>query len=159
MNKIVSLFESVLLKFLALIVFLLFSFCSSKKTEETKKEAVPVQTQPAKSAGAISIIGSEEQFKNIVDTSGSRLLIFDLYADWCIPCKILSPLMEEIAKENSGKASFYKVDIEKHRGIASMFNVMGIPYVIFIKNKKMVHSLTGISPKEKYLEAINTFYQ
>jgi len=151
--------QSACLDVVVALVCMMVISCTGKKTETPPAQTTPAQTTPAKTASAVTAITSEDQFKSIVDTSGNRLLIFDLYADWCVPCKILSPLLEELATENSARASFYKVDIERHRGIASAYNVMGIPYVIFIKNKKTVHSITGVSPKEKYLEAINTLYQ
>jgi thioredoxin 1 len=83
--------------------------------------------------------------------------MFDLYADWCAPCRMLSPLLEDIARENQDKVSVYKIDTDKNREIARSFNVTYIPYVVMMKNKKVVHSITGIESKEVYVQAINRY--
>lgn len=144
-------------KLLLMLFVLSFIFplmvCSNKANNKTE-EKKPTAKQTARS---VITIESEEQFKAIVDTSGDRLLVFDLYADWCMPCKILSPLLEEIAKENKGKASFYKINVDKHKRIAAMFGVSGIPFVVFVKNKTGVHALTGVLPRARYQRVINEF--
>lgn len=149
-NTISNIQKTVLL---AILVFLFsLTSCSNNKPDE--------KTDHLKQLPNVVItIESEDQFKAIVDSSGDRLLVFDLYADWCRPCKILSPILEEIAKENSDKASFYKINIEKHRRIAGMFRVSGIPFVLFVKNKNGVHSLIGVQPKATYQKAIDQFAQ
>ncbi len=148
------------------LVFTLLTFilplplCSNNntenKTDEVKVDLKP-QSKAVKSEDSPRTtvnIESEDHFKAVIDSSGDRLLIFDLYADWCMPCRILSPMLEEIAKEYGDKASFYKIDIDKHRGIASVFGPKGIPYVVFVKNKKGVHALMGVQPKDVYIRAI-----
>lgn len=140
--------------FLPLLItfILLFSLCATNKKDEKTAPAITKKAAPL-----IKTIGSEEELKTIIESSGDRLLVFDLYADWCMPCKVLSPLLEEIAKENKSRASFYKINIDNHKRIAAQFGVSGIPYVVFLKNQKTVHALTGIMPKEKYVQAINKF--
>jgi thioredoxin len=147
-----------LLTFIILITFLFpYPSCSSNKTNEKKKPVAEKPAQPEKTSPGVIAITSDEQFKAIIDTSGDRLLIFDLYADWCMPCKILSPTLEELARENSGKASFYKINVDVHTQIAGMFGVSGIPFVVFVKNKTGVHALTGVNPKGTYQRAIDQF--
>ncbi len=140
---------------LLLISILLFLFCATSKENEKAASAPP--PVPQKAAPVVKTIGSEEEFKTLVESSGDRLLVFDLYADWCRPCKVLSPVLEEIAKENQSRASFFKINIDNHKRIAAQFGVSGIPYVVFLKNQKAVHALTGVMPKEKYIQAIDKF--
>ncbi len=137
---------------LLITVILLFSLCAPDKKDEKTAPAVIKKAEPL-----IKAITSEEEFKTLIESAGDRLLIFDLYADWCRPCKVLSPVLEDIAKENQGRASFYKINIDNHKRIAAQFGVSGIPYVVFLKNKKLVHALTGVMPREKYVQAINKF--
>jgi thioredoxin len=85
--------------------------------------------------------------------------MFDLYADWCAPCKILSPMLEEIAKENKDKVTVYKINIDKNPGIAAALNVTGIPFVILVKNKQVVNAFTGVQSKDTYVRAINIHSQ
>lgn len=151
----------------SLLIILLFTLivsllsCAKKQDKDTEeKNKAPVnQTVKDTLPNPIITITSEEQFKTIIDSSGEQLLVIDFYADWCMPCKMLSPRILEIARENKGKASFYKLDVDKHRKIAAQYRVMGIPYIVFIKNKEVVHTITGISPKELYIKAIVKFSQ
>ncbi len=115
------------------------------------EEAVPP------TGSAVKTIQSVDEFKKIIESSPNRLMVFDLYADWCAPCRILSPLLEEIAKENKEKADFYKIDIDQLRQLASAFRVSGIPHVAFLKNKSIVFALVGVRPKSAYVRAINQF--
>lgn len=90
----------------------------------------------------------------LVDTSGDRLLMFDLYADWCLPCKMLSPVIESIAAEHAVRVRVFKIDIDKNPDIAAAFGVQGIPLVVMIKNKAVVQAFTGVQPKGAYVRAI-----
>jgi thioredoxin len=129
---------------ISLSVLLVSIHSSELFSEESQNTALAVKT-----------INSLSEFKTILDTSGDELLIFDLYADWCIPCKILSPMLETIAKENENRASFYKINVDQHPKLASAFKVTGLPHVVFLKNKKAVHALTGVQPKDTYVRAIH----
>ena len=100
-------------------------------------------------------IKSTEEFNNILENAGTKLLVIDMYADWCGPCKRLAPILEEVAKKNPDKADFYKVNTDEFRNIASMFNVRGIPHVEFLKEKKVVLTLVVLYPKVKYINTIN----
>jgi len=104
---------------------------------------------------SVQTIQGMNALQDILEASGDRLLMFDLYADWCMPCRILSPILEEIAKENSERVAVYKINIDQNPDIAREFGVTGIPYVVFIKNKTVVHALTGVQPKETYVRAIH----
>ena len=105
----------------------------------------------------IKVINSVDELNKVLESSGERLLMFDLYADWCMPCKILSPMLETIARENSQKVIVYKINVEKNPDIANTLQVAGLPFVLFVKNKQAVHALTGLNPKETYVRAINIF--
>lgn len=107
--------------------------------------------------GEIKTINSVEEFTNILETSGDKLLVFDLYADWCMPCKILSPILEKISNEKKDQANFYKINVDKNPQIAGAFGVSGIPFVVFVKNKTGVSALTGVQSKEAYIKTIDKF--
>jgi thioredoxin 1 len=113
------------------------------------------KNKPAQSpkSAVWEIIGAQS-IKDIIDTSGNRLIMFDLYADWCLPCRILSPLLETIATEHPGRVSMYKINIDKNPDIAESFGVTGIPFVVLIKNKTTVQAFTGVQPKDAYVRAI-----
>lgn len=105
----------------------------------------------------IKIIKTSEEFTNIIENSKDRLLVFDLYADWCMPCKILTPMLEKISVEKKDQASFYKINVDKFPQIAQAFGVSGIPYVVFVKNKTGLSALTGVQSREAYIKTIDEF--
>lgn len=112
--------------------------------------------KPQSKESIVKPINSVDELNSILKSSGDRLLMFDLYADWCMPCKILSPMLKEIAKEQSQKVSVYEIDVDKNPDIANALQVTGLPYVLFVKNKQAVYALTGVQPKQTYVRAINT---
>jgi thioredoxin 1 len=105
---------------------------------------------------AIRYIDSMEQFNKIIQTSGG-LLMFDFYADWCPPCKEIEPVLEKIAKEKSAMVTVYKINIDRNRALADSFRVSGIPHVVFLKNKEIVLTLSGVYPKNMYLKLVERF--
>lgn len=105
----------------------------------------------------VTEIMSLDQFNRVVESAGERLLVFEFYADWCLPCKELKPIMEKIARDNSDTTDFFKVDLEALRSVGDIFKVRGIPYVAFVKNGTIVFSLIGLHPKSEYEKAIKSF--
>lgn len=80
---------------------------------------------------------------------GSQPAIVDFYADWCGPCRQLSPVLDELAKEYSGKLSIYKVNVDNERGLATFFGIRSIPTLLFIPMKgKPQRSLGALSKTE-----------
>jgi len=80
--------------------------------------------------------------------------IVDCYALWCGPCKILAPILDEIAKEQKGKVHVGKLNVDENNEIAQRFEVMSIPTVIFFKDGEMINSVIGVRDKEEYLGLI-----
>lgn len=80
---------------------------------------------------------------------GSQPAIVDFYADWCGPCRQLSPVLDELAKEYSGKLTIYKVNVDNERGLATFFGIRSIPTLLFIPMKgKPQRSLGALSMTE-----------
>lgn len=147
-----------------LIIPLVIISCTGKKSnvssekpevktpvaEATSPSPVP-KAQPApESSSPIEVITSFTHLDSIIKNTPNALLIFDLYADWCKPCKMLAPIYSSLAKKHSGKARFFRVDVQKHRDIAQAFRVNGIPLVVFMKDNEIVHAITGLRPPEQY---------
>lgn len=130
--------------FILLLPALLSPGCTGVKSETVQNEY-------------IQTIGSIEQFNAIIEHSGNHLIAFDLYADWCMPCHVLEPLLNEIAKEHSSKVTMYKINADQFPQIIEAFGVNGIPFVVFIKNKKAIYALMGVQPKESYVKIINNY--
>lgn len=131
----------------SLVVFLPMASCSKssseKETSSSKQKGKEVQT-----------ITSEEQLNSVVENTKDKLLVFDLYADWCMPCKQLAPVFSSMAEEHQKKATFYRIDVDKNPGLARTFGVRGIPYVVFVKNGEAIYAITGLNPRENYEKVI-----
>jgi thioredoxin len=131
-------------------LFLFITVVSCKNNTNDKKQA---QTNTS----IIASIDNVEQFNKIMEISNERLLILEFYADWCPPCKELAPILEKIAKEKSETVAIYRIDTDRHRELMNSFQIAGIPYVSFFKNKENVFSLTGLYPKSMYLKVIEKY--
>lgn len=91
--------------------------------------------------------------KEVIDQKG--ITVVDFYADWCGPCKILSPLLEELDKENKDKnVTYAKVNVDENQELAGMYGVMSIPTVVFFKDGKVVGKKIGVQSKEEYLKSV-----
>lgn len=89
---------------------------------------------------------------------GSDLpVLVDLYADWCQPCKQLSPLVEQISDELSGKLKVVKVDVDRNPGIAQAFRVQSIPMLAVIADGQVANLQQGVLPKEAILDMVRPF--
>ena len=94
-----------------------------------------------------------ENFEQEVLKSDKPVLV-DFYADWCGPCKMMAPVIEELAKELEGKVKVGKINVDENPDIAVEYNVMSIPTLIVFKNGKEEKRLVGLRNKE---ELINLF--
>ncbi|MCK5331319.1 MAG: thioredoxin [Candidatus Marinimicrobia bacterium] len=81
--------------------------------------------------------------------------IIDFYADWCGPCKMLSPIIEELSQEYSGKVNFYKVDTEAEQELAGAFGIRSIPSMLFIPSDEKPQMAAGALPKDQLKQVIS----
>lgn len=89
------------------------------------------------------------------DFSGELPAIIDFYADWCGPCKMVAPILEELAEEYKGKVDIYKVDTEAEQELAAVFGIRSIPSILFIPKNDKPQMAAGALPKESFVQAIN----
>lgn len=91
--------------------------------------------------------------------AGDRPAILDFYADWCGPCKTLSPIFEELSKEYEGKIDFYKIDTEKEQELAGMFGIRSIPTIMFMqKDGQEPQVVQGALPKQDLKNVIQQVF-
>ena len=86
--------------------------------------------------------------------SGDKPCIIDFYADWCNPCKIVAPILEDLAEEYSGKVDIYKVNTEQQQELAAIFNIRSIPSILFVPKEGQPQMAMGALPKESFVKAI-----
>ncbi len=80
------------------------------------------------------------------------LLVVDFWAEWCMPCRMIAPIIEELAKEYAGRVVFGKLNVDENPATTMKYGIMSIPTLIVFKNGKVVDKIIGAVPKE-YLKA------
>ena len=95
-----------------------------------------------------------ENFKSEVIES-NKVVLVDFYADWCGPCKVMSPIIDEIANEIGDKVKVCKLNVDDAQDIAIQYNVMSIPTLIIFKNGQVNNTFVGLRDKEEIINALN----
>jgi thioredoxin len=85
-------------------------------------------------------------------------MLVDFYADWCGPCKMVAPIMEELSKEYSGTVNIYKIDTDEQTELAEVFGIRSIPSVLFCPVGDQPRMAVGAMPKETYIQAIEEIF-
>ena len=84
---------------------------------------------------------------------GSKPAIIDFYADWCGPCKMVAPVLEELAKDFDGKIDVFKVNTEEEQELAAVFGIRSIPSILFVPSTGQPQMAMGALPKETFVKA------
>jgi thioredoxin 1 len=84
---------------------------------------------------------------------GAKPCVIDFYADWCGPCKMVAPVLEELAKEFDGKMDVYKVNTEEEQELASAFGIRSIPSFLFVPAEGQPQMAMGALPKDTFIQA------
>ncbi len=134
-------------------------FCSCNADNSAKAEKSEVSTSKV-------IALTNDTFKQLVFNyeinkqwkfEGNLPLIIDFYADWCGPCRQLSPRIEEIAREYAGKIIVYKVDTDKEKLLAQKMGIQSLPTLVFIPVNGQPQASMGALPKETLVKYVNDF--
>jgi thioredoxin 1 len=99
---------------------------------------------------------SDTTFDELIGASSEPVLV-DFWAEWCGPCKMIAPILEEIAGEQAGKVQIAKVNVDDHPDLAMRFDVMSIPTLIVFKDGEAKKRLIGAKGKGQLLEELNEF--
>ncbi len=117
-------------------------------------------THPSKKGideSTIQKIATGEELKNILDKTDSKMIVLDLYADWCGPCRMIHPTLLKLANKYKGKAVFYQVNVDQNPEIAAAFGTQAIPFVVFIKDNKIVTTMSGVNSSYSYEKVISEY--
>jgi thioredoxin 1 len=98
---------------------------------------------------------TDANFQDEVLNADQPVLV-DFWAEWCGPCKMLGPVIDELAGEYEGKAKVGKIDIDNNRDAAVQYGIQSIPSIIIFKNGEVVNKFVGISPKDELASAIDS---
>ena len=86
---------------------------------------------------------------------GDKPAVIDFYATWCGPCKMMSPILDEISKEYEGKINVYKVNVDKEADLASVFGIRSIPSLLFVPMKKEPSMVQGAMPRNELKKLVD----
>ncbi|MBS3926286.1 MAG: thioredoxin [Nitrosarchaeum sp.] len=100
-------------------------------------------------------IKNSQQFEQEVLKSANPVFV-DFWAEWCGPCRMVSPVVEELANDYQGKVKFVKVNVDEANELASKYNVFSIPTLAIFKNGKIVSQKSGAATKESFKSMIDT---
>jgi thioredoxin 1 len=95
--------------------------------------------------------------KNFQHQTKNKLVLVDFWASWCAPCRMMAPVLNEVANELTGNSHVGKVNIEQYQSLAQKYQVRNIPTLVLLKNGAEVNRFVGIKNKEFLLQQINRF--
>ncbi len=95
---------------------------------------------------------TDENFEQVL--SENKTVLVDFWASWCAPCRMLSPVIDQLAEEQTGDVAVGKVNVDEQSGLASRFGVMSIPTVVVFQNGEEAARSVGVVPKEQLLSML-----
>lgn len=112
---------------------------------------------PKKSKKDLEVEVSEKNFDDkVINQSKKTPVVADFFAEWCMPCLMLGPTLEKIAKDYKGKFILAKINVEDNQKLAQKFNVMSIPAVKLFRDGKVVSEFVGALPESKIKEWLDS---
>ena len=142
---------------LVMVSVIVYAFNDREENNQGKKELT--------GNGEVIVMDKAMFIKDVFDFEkskewkykGTTPAIIDLYAAWCGPCRQTAPIMKELAKEYAGKIVIYKVNVDKQKELAALFNATSIPLFVFIPMKGDPQLFRGAADKATYKKAIDEF--
>jgi thioredoxin 1 len=102
-----------------------------------------------------AFIQDETEFDNLIGSEA--LLVVDCTATWCGPCKMVSPLMDQLADAYDSKAKICKLDLDTNKPVAKRFGIRSIPAVMFFKGGELMETLVGVKPYEEFSGTVDKY--
>lgn len=93
--------------------------------------------------------------KNYKEKTEKGLVVVDFFANWCGPCRMMSPILEDVQKDMGEKVKIYKVDVDESENLARQFGIMSIPTILIYKNGEIVNKHIGLWMKDSMMEELN----
>ena len=149
---------TILLPLVALLLISCNNTAETKsQTKETIKKEDKMTTIHLTKAEFLSKVANFETNPTEWKYLGDKPALIDFYADWCGPCKMVAPILDELAKEYDGQIVIYKVDTEKEQELAGAFGIRSIPSILFIPMEGKPEMAQVAMPKASFKKAIDEF--
>jgi thioredoxin 2 len=130
------------------------SNCGAKNRLRTPSpDQVPTCGQ-CKSSLPWIVAGTDISFRKELETS--TLVLVDFWADWCGPCRMTTPVLEDLAREKAGQIKVLKINVDQNPATAGQFNIRSIPTLVLFKNGKPVETLVGAMSKDALLQRLSS---
>lgn len=101
---------------------------------------------------SVDYIQDETEFDTLLTTE--TLVVVDFTASWCGPCKVVGPLMDQLATEYTDQVKVFKLDLDANKPVAKRFGIRSIPAVMFFKQGELVETIVGVKPYEDFSNAL-----
>lgn len=95
---------------------------------------------------------TDANFEELLGTG--KPMVLDFWAEWCGPCRMVSPIIDELAQEYEGRVTIGKINVDENDDVVGQFGIRNIPTVIFFKNGEMVDKIVGATSKDKFKEKV-----
>lgn len=143
-------------KALFMLLILVTAACGrAQPNDHVKKEEIAMKTIHLTEADFLTKVADYKKNPDEWKYLGDKPAIIDFYADWCGPCKMIAPILEELAAEYGDKIVVYKVDTEKEAELAAAFGIRSIPSLLFVPMEGAPQMARGAMPREAFVEAID----
>ena len=93
--------------------------------------------------------------QNFTHKTKTGVVLVDFWADWCMPCKMMAPILNEVAEDTEGSATIYKLNVDEQQQVAAQYGIRSIPTMILFKDGKEVERIIGVKSKEAVIASIN----
>jgi thioredoxin 1 len=112
------------------------------------KCGAPLPASEAKADGKPHPVTDDSFARDVVEASATKPVLVDAWAEWCAPCRMIAPLLDELAAESNGRYTITKLNVDENPRIASQFQIRSIPTLLIFKNGKLVDQIVGTKPKQ-----------
>ena len=95
--------------------------------------------------------------KNFQNQTKTGLVLVDFWAEWCMPCKVMGPVLNELAEDNQFKAKVAKLNVDHFQSVSQKFGIRGIPTIIVFKDGKELDRIVGVKSKDQIIKQVNKY--
>jgi thioredoxin 1 len=126
-----------------------------EELEKIKEKKMDEMQKSQQKAGVVKL--SSSSFDSFLKETNLPVIV-DFWADWCMPCRMMAPVMEELSQEFAGKAMFGKLNVDENPDVASRYGIMSIPHFLIFKNVTLAEKIVGAVGRDPLANAIKKHF-